>query len=48
MDGKWDETRFDDSDPRNIMITPESVLESYKNLTAKGENTPVNVYCLTA
>jgi ADP-heptose:LPS heptosyltransferase len=48
MDGKWDESRFKDSDPRNIMIDPESVLESYNNLTATGEDTPVNVYCLTA
>jgi len=48
MDGKWDESNYDESDPRNIMIDPSTVLESYKNLTLTGKDTPVNVHCLSA
>jgi hypothetical protein len=48
MSSKWDESKFDDSDPRNIMLDPAAVLESYKKLTAKGKDAPVNVFCLTA
>ena len=48
MSSKWDESKFDDSDPRNIMLDPATVLESYKKLTAKGKDPPVNLFCLTA
>jgi hypothetical protein len=48
MGSKWDESKFDGSDPRNIMLDPATVLESYKKLTAKGKDAPVNVFCLTA
>jgi ADP-heptose:LPS heptosyltransferase len=48
MKGKWDENRFSDSDPRNVMVEPSAVVEAYQNLTATGKDKPVNVYCLTA
>jgi ADP-heptose:LPS heptosyltransferase len=48
MKGKWDESRFSDSDPRNVMVDPETVVEAYLKLTTKGKGKPVNVYCLTA
>ena len=48
MKGKWDESRFSDSDPRNVMVDPDTVVEAYLKLTTKGKGKPVNVYCLTA
>lgn len=48
MKSKWDEFKFDANDPRNIMVDPNVVVLTYKNVLAKGNNAVKNVYCLTA
>jgi hypothetical protein len=32
MGNKWDDEKFIDSDPRNNMVEPKLVLDSYKKL----------------
>ncbi len=32
MNDKWDETKFIDSDPRNNMVEPKSIIDEYKKL----------------
>jgi ADP-heptose:LPS heptosyltransferase len=35
MQDKWDETKFNDSDPRNNMVEPRSIIDNLKNLKQK-------------
>ena len=32
MGNEWDEARYKDSDPRNNMVEPKLILDSYRNL----------------
>jgi len=48
MKDKWDDSKFDPSDPRNIMVDPALVVQSYKDKIAKGSQVVDNVLCLTA
>ena len=32
MGNDWDEAKFNDSDPRNNMVEPKLILDSYKKL----------------
>ena len=32
MKSKWDESRYNDSDPRNNMVEPRRVIDNYKKL----------------
>ena len=32
MGNKWDESRYNGSDPRNNMVEPKIILDSYKKL----------------
>jgi hypothetical protein len=38
MGEKWDETKFNDSDPRNNMVEPKTVIDEFKKLN---KNKPV-------
>ena len=31
MGNEWDEARYNDSDPRNNMVEPKLILDSYRN-----------------
>jgi hypothetical protein len=35
MGNEWDETKFNDSDPRNNMVEPKIVIDEYKKITIK-------------
>jgi len=35
MQDKWDETKFNDSDPRNNMVEPRSIIDNLKKLKTK-------------
>jgi len=47
MKNKWDESKFNDSDPRNIMVDPEVVFNAYENRHKLGKNQTTGVYCAT-
>jgi hypothetical protein len=32
MNDKWDEAKFNDSDPRNNMVEPKLVIDNFKKL----------------
>lgn len=48
MNDKWDEAKYDEADPRNVLVAPERVIEAYKGNLGKGKTLPENVTCLTA
>ena len=48
MGDKWDESRFDPNDPRNVMVDPSAVIEAYADKIAKGNKVADNVRCLAA
>ena len=48
MKGKWDESKFDPTDPRNVMVDPAAVVAAYKDKLNTGKSLPDNVMCLTA
>jgi len=33
MSDKWDDTKFNDSDPRNNMVEPRLIIDEYKKIT---------------
>ena len=33
MSDKWNETKFNDSDPRNNMVEPRLIIDEYKKIT---------------
>ena len=48
MKDKWDESKFDPTDPRNVMVDPSVVVAAYKDKLNTGKSLPDNVMCLTA
>ena len=48
MKDKWDESRFDMNDPRNVLVDPAVVVAAYKDKLNTGKSLPDNVMCLTA
>lgn len=47
MKNQWKESKFIDSDPRNIMVDPEVILEHYEKRDTLTKNQTKEVYCLT-
>jgi len=45
MKNKWDESKFNDSDPRNIMVDPEVVFNAYEKRDTLSKNQTKSVYC---
>jgi ADP-heptose:LPS heptosyltransferase len=45
MKHKWDESKFNESDPRNIMVDPEVVFNAYENRDKLNKNQTKSVYC---
>ena len=33
MENKWDESKYNDSDPRNNMVEPKLIIDEYKKIT---------------
>ena len=48
MKGKWDESKFDEADPRNVCVDPDVVVKAYKELMRKGNKSPSNIQCMSA
>lgn len=48
MGDKWDEAKYDEADPRNVLVAPEQVVETYKQKVGEGKVPPENVVCLIA
>ena len=48
MSGKWDESKFDPNDPRNIMVEPAKVIAAYKDKLNTGKNAIKNIQCMAA
>lgn len=48
MKDKWDESRFEPNDPRNIMVDPEEIIEAYTAKVNTGKLIEMNVHCLSA
>jgi len=46
MKEKWDDSKFIDSDPRNVMVDPEQVVQAYLNREKLSKNQTKEVYCL--
>lgn len=48
MKDKWDESKYDMDDPRNVCVDPDEVVKAYKALIRKGDKTPTNIRCMSA
>ena len=48
MKGKWDESKFNEADPRNICVDPDVVVKAYKDLMRKSDKSPSNIQCMSA
>lgn len=48
MKDKWDESKYDMNDPRNVCVDPDEVVKAYKALMRKGNKTPTNIRCMSA
>jgi len=48
MKDKWDESKFDATDPRNVMVDPAVVVAAYKDKLKTGKSVPENVTCIRA
>ena len=48
MKSKWDESKFDEADPRNICVDPDVVVKAYKDLMRKSDKSPSNIQCMSA
>ena len=47
MKDKWDDSKYNDVDPRNIMVDPNDVVKAYINRDKLSKNQTNEVYCLT-
>ena len=48
MKDKWDEAKFEPTDPRNVMVDPSVVVAAYKDKLSTGKSVPENVTCIRA
>jgi hypothetical protein len=47
MKDKWDNTKFTDTDPRNVMVDPEIVFNAYVNRGKLVKNQTPEPFCLS-
>jgi hypothetical protein len=45
MENEWDNSKYNDSDPRNIMVDPDKIVENYKNRNVLSKNQTDDVCC---
>lgn len=45
MKDKWDESKYIENDPRNVMVDPDIIIKSYKERNKLNKNQTKEVYC---